>query len=161
MKLEPPDSHYLSAAQGWLELGNHVEAAAELEKVPPALRAHPDVIEVRAAIHARAARWRECIEASSALIRYAPKRPAGWIHRSYALHELKRTLEAFDALLPAVERFPGEWIIPYNLACYCSRLGRLEEARIWLEKAFKLGDRKQLQPLAVTDPDLKMLWTGF
>jgi hypothetical protein len=33
-RLEPPDSLHLQAAQGWLELGNHVEADAELDKTP-------------------------------------------------------------------------------------------------------------------------------
>ena len=31
--LEPPDSLHLQAAQGWLELGNHIEANEELEKM--------------------------------------------------------------------------------------------------------------------------------
>ena len=33
--LGPPDSHHLSAAIGWLELGNVAEAGAELEKIAP------------------------------------------------------------------------------------------------------------------------------
>ena len=31
--LAPPDTHHLRAALGWLELGNHVEANAELEQI--------------------------------------------------------------------------------------------------------------------------------
>jgi hypothetical protein len=33
--LQPPNSHHLQAAIGWLELGNHKEANEELEKVAP------------------------------------------------------------------------------------------------------------------------------
>ena len=33
--VEPPDSFYLSAAQGWMELGDPAEAQAELDKVAP------------------------------------------------------------------------------------------------------------------------------
>ncbi len=29
----PPDSLHLQAAQGWLELGNHIEANEELENI--------------------------------------------------------------------------------------------------------------------------------
>lgn len=36
--LTPLDSHHLEAAQGWLELGNHLEANEELEKISPAMR---------------------------------------------------------------------------------------------------------------------------
>src|ERR1017187_3279090 len=45
--LEPPDSHHLSAAIGWLGLGNWREANEELEKITSELRGHPDVLEVR------------------------------------------------------------------------------------------------------------------
>lgn len=50
--LQPPDRFHLLGAQGWLELGNHVEADAELDKITPPLRAHPAVLEVRWAIYA-------------------------------------------------------------------------------------------------------------
>ena len=39
--LDSPNNHHLSAAIGWLELGNWQEANEELEKIAPALRAHP------------------------------------------------------------------------------------------------------------------------
>jgi hypothetical protein len=32
--------------------------------------------------------------------------PLGWLHRSYALHELKQTTEARDNLLRVVDQFP-------------------------------------------------------
>jgi hypothetical protein len=37
--LEPPDSIHLQAAQGWLDLGNPIEANEELEKIAPQNRA--------------------------------------------------------------------------------------------------------------------------
>ena len=44
---EPPDSQHLEAAQGWLDLGDHVEANEELEHIEAKNRAHPDVLQVR------------------------------------------------------------------------------------------------------------------
>jgi hypothetical protein len=67
------------------------------------------------------------VEIGEALVKTAPARPDSWIHRSYAQHELKRTEEASDLLLPAAHLFPGHWQIVYNLACYASRLGNLDE----------------------------------
>src|SRR4051812_39620774 len=64
-----------------------------------------------------------------------PTRPDAWIHRSFALHELKRTQEAFDELLSGADRFPKVWTIPYDLACYCAQLERLEECKEWFTKA--------------------------
>ena len=55
--LAPPNSHHLEAAHGWLELGNNVAAFDELEKIEPKLRGHPDVLEVRVDIYAKAGKW--------------------------------------------------------------------------------------------------------
>jgi hypothetical protein len=80
--LTAPDSHHLRAAIGWLELGNHLEANEELEKITASLRAHPDVLEVRWQICARELKWDACLDIAVALVQTAPERPAGWIHRS-------------------------------------------------------------------------------
>jgi len=54
--------------------------------------------------------------------------------------------------------FPLSATMRYNLACYECRLGRMEQAKEWLEKAFKLGDAKQMKLAALQDPDLGALW---
>ena len=48
---------HLTAAQGWLELGNHEEAFEELEQIDAPLRGHPDVLEVRWDIYASIEKW--------------------------------------------------------------------------------------------------------
>ena len=123
--LDEHDSHHLSAAQGWIGLGNYLEANEELDRINPRLRTHPDVLEVRWHIYAHYKKWEPCVDIAGAIIKLDPKRSDGWTQRSFALHELKRTDEAFDQLKPAAEGFPKEWTIPYNLACYCAQLGRL------------------------------------
>jgi hypothetical protein len=55
--LQPPDSTHLQAAEGWLELGNPLEANEELEKITPELRPQPDVLRVRWQIYAAAKEW--------------------------------------------------------------------------------------------------------
>jgi len=39
--LQHPDTFHLQAALGWLEVGNHLEANEELEKITSSLRTHP------------------------------------------------------------------------------------------------------------------------
>ena len=46
--LTPPNNLYFQAAQGWLELGDHIEANEELDKVTAGLRAHPAVARAKA-----------------------------------------------------------------------------------------------------------------
>ena len=55
--LQPPDSHHLQAAQGWVELGNPLEANEELENITPADHAHPAVLEIHWQIYAKAKKW--------------------------------------------------------------------------------------------------------
>ena len=160
--LEPPDSQHLAAAEGWLDLGDHVEANEELEKITPRLRVHPDVLQVRWQVFARAQEWDACRNVSEAIIQLAPDRASGWITKSIALHGLKRFQEAWEALLPVVEKFPHVPAIPYDLACYACRMGKLEEARLWLARAFDMakraGDKKRTRLMALDDPDLEPLW---
>ena len=159
-KLTPPDSHHLKAAQGWLELGNHLEANEELEKIAPTLRSHPDVLEIRWHIYAKEKKWVACVDIAEAIIKLAPNRSDAWIHRSFALHELKRTKEAFDNLVQVADKFPKIFNVPYNLACYCAQLGRLKEAEDWFKKAILIDD-KQVPNLGIEDPDLKPLWDSM
>jgi predicted Zn-dependent protease len=155
--LEPPDSHLVTAAHGWLELGRPAEAAQELARVNPALMHHPDVLEAQWGIHAAQQEWTACIETALTLLKVAPKNPVGWIHRSYALHEMKRTAEAAELLMPAVSHFPDQWLVRYNLACYACQLGRPDEAWNWLQNAFELGEEKEIRQMALEDPDLAPL----
>ena len=85
--LPPPDKHHLRAAQGWLELGNALEANEELERIAPELRAHPDVLEVRWHIYAHAKKWDACVDIAEAIIKLAPNRPDGVDSPLVRLHE--------------------------------------------------------------------------
>ena len=158
MRLSPSDQRHLEAAQGWFELGNHLEANEELEQIAAECRADPAVLEVRWQIYARAEKWEGALDIASALVQADPDDPLGWVHRSYALHELKRTAEARDNLLRVVDKFPISATMRYNLACYECQLGRLKEAKEWLAKAFELGDATKMKLAALEDPDLQPLW---
>ncbi len=158
--LEPPDSIHLKAAEGWLGLGDHIEANEELEKISPQLRVHPDVLEIRWQIFAKEKAWEACVDIAGAVIKLAPENCNGWIHRSFALHELKRTQEAFENLLPAADQFPDVWTIPYNLACYTAQLQRFEDAQQWLKRARQI-DEQTVKRVAIDDPDLLLLWDNM
>jgi tetratricopeptide (TPR) repeat protein len=163
-KISPPDSHHLAAADGWLELGNHIEANEELEKIDPLLRIHPEVLELRWQIYAKESRWEACVQIARALTNLAPNQPDGWLHLSYSLRRAKGggLQAAWEALLPVAEKFPAESTIPYNLACYAAQLNRLDGARDWWEKALKIaqanGGFDEIRLTALDDPDLEPLW---
>jgi len=156
----PPDSHYLSAAVGWFELGNLVEAKAELGRIVPEHFDYPDVLEVRWLLHAEEKDWQAGLSVAEKLIAVDPRRPTGWLHRAYARRRVENggLQAAWDDLLPGVEKCPKDQTIPYNLACYACQLGRLDEARQWLERAVKLAGKKKIKLMALNDTDLEPLW---
>jgi hypothetical protein len=71
--LDPPDSLHLRAAQGSLELSNHIEANQELEKITPSQRGHPNVLKVRWEIYAAAKKWEAAQGIAAALIKLDPE----------------------------------------------------------------------------------------
>jgi tetratricopeptide (TPR) repeat protein len=158
--LDPPDNHHLNAAIGWIGLGNYADANEELEKIAPVFRAHPDVLEVRCQIYAHAKKWSECVDITEAIIKLDANRADAWINRSFALHEMGQTDGAHDQLLPVGDKFPGVWTIPYNLACYCAQLGKLDESREWFKKAIAI-DEHTVRRTAIDDPDLIPLWSSM
>ena len=156
--LELHDHRHLEAAQGWFELGNCIEATEELEQITPEMRGRPDVLVVRVAIYEAAKKWEYAAEIAKAISEFAPESPFGFIHQAYSLHELKRTQEAWNVLLPVVDKFPKEYIMRYNLACYACQLGNLKEARDWLKKAIDMAGTNEVKLMALDDPDLEPLW---
>ena len=155
--LEQADRFHLNAAAGWLGLGDIDSAEEELNQISPPMRAHPEVLLTRSEIYFTAQKWETLLPLAEMLLQQAPELDQVWLNRSYALHELKRTQAAFDQLLPAAEKFPRQWLIRYNLACYCAQLGQLEEAMQWLNGAITLTSKKEIKAMALDDPDFEPL----
>jgi tetratricopeptide (TPR) repeat protein len=159
-ELGPPHSHFVSAAEGWTELGNLPEARMELDRIAAVYQKHPCVLEARWKIAARAQDWAVALALARALLDTAPEAPTGWLHHSYSLRRAPGggVQAAWDALLPALDKFPALAVIPYNLACYACQLGQLDQARSLLRRALELSYKPSLKQMALQDPDLQPLW---
>ena len=156
--LDYPDLHYASAMEGWLDLDLPDEALAEFDRLTAQARNHPSVLELQWRLQSIRKDWLAAVETSQKVMELAPWLPNGWIHRSFSLHELRRTEEALRNLLEAEPRFPTNSIIPYNLACYACQLGDLPLARRWLRRVIDLKGIAHLRSTALEDPDLAPLW---
>ena len=161
-QLKHPDPMHLNAAAGWIQLGNYVSANDELENISAEWRAHPDVLDLRWFIYSHHEQWDACLDTSSAIVKMAPDRVSGWIHKAYALR--RATVGGIEKPKPVLEEaaklFPDDDMIQYNLACYCAQLGQLDAAKEHLDKSYELGDAKQIKLIALDDDDLKPLWKG-
>ena len=155
--LLPPEAFHLQAATGWLALGNVKEARVELEQLSAAHREHPDVLESWWKVFSEEKNWPAAFECGAKLSVLAPNRATGWIAQAFALHELKRTREAYELLHSVVGRFREHFVIPYNLACYQCQLGNKDEALKWLQRAIDAADAKTIHEMAMDDADLSPL----
>ena len=92
-------------------------------------------------------------------LRY-PEAVESWIHRSYAArrHTGGSIPKAFGLLEPALERFPAEPILHYNLACYLLKVDEPDAAKESLRKAIRLGDAGRIIRYALEDADLEPVW---
>jgi len=161
MELQPPDAHHLRAAIGWLELGNHVEAGEELARLSPENLNHPEVLDLRWTVCAKGESWAAAAEVGETQVRVAPQVMGGWVNRAYATRRMPGGgLEKAEALLlPALEMFPKEFLIPYNLACYAAQLGRLDLAWERLSLAMSIeANPARIRHMALRDTDLEPLW---
>lgn len=161
--LEPLDVHLVRAAEGWLELNLPAEAEAELAQLSPRAKSHPLVLQALWQLHAHQCQWALAHTVAESLVQAFPGDATGWVHRAYAARRMEGggLQAAWDALRPAVELFPEESIIPYNLACYACQLGELDASRHWLGRAFEIAGKPQarevLRQMALADPDLAPL----
>lgn len=152
-----PDRHHVLAAEGWLDLGRPEWAMDELRGASAAARGLPVVRNLEWRVLADLRDWPAALAVARAFVEEHPSEVAGWLHRSFALHEMQRTREAMDALAPAAGRFPEEPVVRYNLACYACRLGDLDAARRWLGDVVRLKGVAYLKSMALEDADLALL----
>lgn len=153
------DIRHIQAAEGWLGLGDHLEAKEELKNISATYRKHPAVLMLRCMVHYNAKNWPMVFEIADTLTTIAPNNPFGWLQRSHALHFMGQTDKAWKGLLPVAKRFNLFCSVSYDLACYAAVLGKLEEARLYLHRAFAVAEKPtELKLHALEDPDLKNLW---
>jgi predicted Zn-dependent protease len=152
-----PEKFHIIAATGWLELGDWKEAGVELDQLPQELNKHPDVLQVRWAICSEAKDWDGAVAAAQSFSEAMPDDSFGYVHQAFALHELKRTQEAWDMLHAVADKFSKEYLVFYNLACYACQLGQRDEAIKMVTRAITLGGKKKVREMALHDRDLESL----
>lgn len=153
------DKHHLDAAEGWLMLGLPACSLEEIDQLSPANRSRTAVRKLEWQAHAATGDWMRAWQVAQGMIEQTPTSAFAWIHRAYALRRMPGggLEQARDALLPSAARFPRNFLIPYNLACYAAQLGRLDEAWEWFERAVALGEEGRVRRMALEDEDLQPL----
>ncbi len=140
-------------AEGYSELGMFDEALAQLDQLDTEDCDRFEILRMRVDIFLRKKDWKDALELSLRFCDANPNQPFGFVHAAFCLHELGRTSEAKQTLLDGPAALLDEPVYYYNLACYDTVLGNLEQAKVYLRASFRLD--KSFQQLAKKDPDLK------
>lgn len=146
-------SKHLKAAIGFLDLGMAQDAWDELEKLPPFLKDSDAVLDLRIEIFQRLGKWESARVLAESLAKRFPENPSWWIHWAFSVRREKSVEAARTVMMEAESIHPDFPLIPYNLACYESVLGRLSEAGELLKRAFAMD--ASLKKRALDDPDLE------
>ena len=146
----------LQYANGYLDLGMTKEAALELNAIPDNQQSRPEVRTMKIRLHLKSRQWKKMADVAKALVEHSPEIAFGWVNWAYALRELNRNKKAKEIATEGLLQHPNEAVLWFNLACYCSLLGEVEEASNHLDKAISI--EKSFEAEAVDDPDLDNLW---
>jgi len=155
----PHPAHWsCEAAEGWLLLSNPEEALAELDQIPLEFGRHPAVLAIEWRAATAAGDHQRAWVAARRLCEIQPRFCGAWICQANSLRELRGAQAAADLLLCVVDRFAGEPVMQYNLACFCAQVADWPRCCFWLLEAFESEAGEKLKELALIDPDLKPLW---
>ena len=144
------------ASSGYLELGMFDDAALVLEEIEPQDKTRTGVLGARVNLYMAAKKWEMAAVVASHLVKVDPQTASWWISLAYALRRTESVEKAEAVLLRAQAIHPKVAMIAFNLACYTSVAGRMEEAKTRLRRAIELD--KNIRRLALDDDDLKPLW---
>ena len=156
--IQPPDRHFLLAAEGWLELGNQTEAFKELRKISPQFSAHPEVVKARWRLYSEIKGEKGAQVIADIISQLDLTEVLSRMNKTANLNVTSRRATPLMAAVLGSARLPLLFAVPYNLACYACQLGNLSEAWEWLQVAVELCDPEEIRGLALNDPDLEALW---
>jgi Flp pilus assembly protein TadD len=114
---------------GYRELGMFDDAANALEKIEPEDKTRMEVLYARVDIYLGARKWDMAAVVASHLVKADPENPAAWINLAYAVRRAENIEAAEAILLKARALHPKSALIAFNLACYASVAGHMEEAK--------------------------------
>ena len=132
------------------------DAALALEEIEPKDKTRTEVLGARVVLYIAAKKWDMAAAVASHLVKVEPENEAWWINLAYSVRRSESVEKAEAILLRAQAIHPKVAMIAFNLACYASVTGRVEEAKERLQHAIELD--KDIRRLAIDDEDLKPLW---
>jgi Flp pilus assembly protein TadD len=105
------------------------DAALALEEIAPEDKNRTEVLGARVNLYMAARKWDMAAVVASHLVKLEPENEAWWINLAYSVRRNEGVEEAEAILLRAQAMYPKVAMIAFNLACYASVTGRMDEAK--------------------------------
>ena len=109
-----------------------------LEEIAPEDKNRTEVLRARVALYIAAKKWDMAATVASHLVKVEPENEAWWISLAYSVRRSEGIEKAEAILLRAQAIHPKVAMIAFNLACYASVTGRIEDAKERLRRAIDL-----------------------
>ena len=149
----------LEAAVSAAAAGHWREAHEKLEQLPPE-RTAPEALLTRCRSSAKAERWAEVEMIASAATNTYPHEPAFFTQWAWAVYRQDRTIEAFEIINCAAERFSKSVAVAYSAACLNGAMHRSTDAKHWLARAIECANNPEKVKLrSLIQPELQCVWT--
>ena len=146
----------LVPAEGFLELGLHLEAWEELERLPDAARAHPDVLLLRMDILLGMERWQDAVTLGAGCCMNWRTHDVFFLRTAGALMHLRDYENALVLLKSAPGSLHAKPEYHYAIARCAARLGLTSDAKTALKECLSLD--KSYRQRALGNPDLEPIW---
>ena len=107
--------------------------------------------------------WRTAAELGELCAKVCPHEAFGWENWAWALHKQGQTKQAYKVLAPILRQLklsgPPSGRAAYCLACFCTALGKIEEASGWLRlAALRSVNKEAFRFHVLGEPDLQSFW---
>jgi tetratricopeptide (TPR) repeat protein len=145
----------VTAASGFAELGLYQEAVEELVDLPDSTKDDIPVLAAWLQIYQSWGKWAEGAAVAERLIEKDPDEADWYLALGFAVRRAQSLAAAEVILSAALQKFPQNATIHFNLACYYAQLGDVTRAQSYLQKAIEIDD--SFRVAARSDPDLKPL----
>ena len=113
-------------------------AALVLEEIAPEDKSRTEVLGARVVLYIAAKKWDMAAAVARHLVKVEPETEAWWINLAYSVRRSEGVEKAEAILLRAQNIHPKVAMIAFNLACYASVTGRMDEAKARLRRAIGL-----------------------
>jgi Flp pilus assembly protein TadD len=115
-------------------------AALVLEEIAPEDKNRNEVLGARVNLYMAAKKWDMAEAVASHLVKVEPENETWWINLAYSVRRIEGVEKAEAILLRAQAIHLKVAMIAFNLACYTSVTGRMEEAKARLRRAIRLDN---------------------